>query len=895
MNAFQNFLDSHKYDKDKHSVITHTRIGNKDNNIFGGSYHIQDEHLQTFYKLYYDKVFVKNIPEYFTEKQNTTADMLYVDLDFNYAELGRYHTEEVIEIIIGSYFKSIQTYLNIFNEPINVSVFERELPYFNGSKNKDGLHIIFGINVDRKIQMAIRNDVMNSIDLSMLPLINSIEDVFDETITKGTTNLQLFGSQKPNCEPYKIKYLCECMLDSADNELSIKQMDTNMSIELFKNIVANGNTSLLDPFQTNLGLELLKIIPTKPTIVYSQTNEIQSIDILKKLSQCWIPSRIDSSETWFKLGWGIANVFGKSNEVCDIFINLNDSVPSRSSNTEKQKAREWFIEKCEIRKDNTINIGSLIKFAKDDNRELYDTLFPKTFDPLIEFFEKDYSTGRMAEYFSKEYKDHFICVDSMVYHYNGVYWKKDSNRLLLHKFIDDIVYNKISKWLEDSLKSVEIEIKSLPEDSPKLKILEFNKKKLHKNIKTIETQIRNHSGRKQLIEDIIIHINKICELDKNPYLFAFENKVFDLKTNTFVKSNPEDYLTLSCGYDYIEDSDIDLKKKTLFDILATIFPDKSVMDFYLESLSTGLFGQQVEHLFIATGEGGNGKSLINSIMMTTVGTYGYKLPSSALLSEIKQGANPQLSNLHKKRYVVVQEPDANKRINSSTMKEITGDRTLNVRDIYTSNCMTELMLSLFLEANTLPLLTEINDAIIRRIRTIPFISSFVDKNTFDEMSDTTNVFVGNSSYKSVEFQTSHRQAFFLILADYFKSYMKNGNAISPMPSACIESGKKYYMLSDDLYQWFSDSYEVCPKSFVYINEVFDNFKYSSAFNNMTKNDKRKNTKSNFEEKIQKNMFLRTSYRARDAYFGKERIKKAFIIGYRRVAEYEEPSAIGYSM
>jgi hypothetical protein len=49
--------------------------------------------------------------------------------------------------------------------------------------------------------------------------------------------------------------------------------------------------------------------------------------------------------------------------------------------------------------------------------------------------------------------------------------------------------------------------------------------------------------------------------------------------------------------------------------------------------------------------------------------YGYKLPSNVLLQEIKSGANPEIANLHLKRFVLCQEPQTSKRICCSTLKE----------------------------------------------------------------------------------------------------------------------------------------------------------------------------------------------------------------------------------
>lgn len=53
------FLIKHNAKNDKNISPTHTRIGDKELNIYAGSYIIPKEDLSTFYALYYDHVFVK--------------------------------------------------------------------------------------------------------------------------------------------------------------------------------------------------------------------------------------------------------------------------------------------------------------------------------------------------------------------------------------------------------------------------------------------------------------------------------------------------------------------------------------------------------------------------------------------------------------------------------------------------------------------------------------------------------------------------------------------------------------------------------------------------------------------------------------------------------------------
>ena len=82
--------------------FTHTRIGDKEHNIFAGSYAIPPEELDTFYGLYYNNIFVKKNKEYLTERQLTVGGPLVVDFDFryNYDVDTRQHTKTHISDMV---------------------------------------------------------------------------------------------------------------------------------------------------------------------------------------------------------------------------------------------------------------------------------------------------------------------------------------------------------------------------------------------------------------------------------------------------------------------------------------------------------------------------------------------------------------------------------------------------------------------------------------------------------------------------------------------------------------------------------------------------------------------------------------------------------------------------
>ena len=91
------FLAKHSAKGGSGVQITHTRIADKELNIYGGSFVIPKEELPIFHSLYYDHVFVKKNKDYLTERQIENGPMA-VDFDFRYHHDvdTRQHTKEHI-------------------------------------------------------------------------------------------------------------------------------------------------------------------------------------------------------------------------------------------------------------------------------------------------------------------------------------------------------------------------------------------------------------------------------------------------------------------------------------------------------------------------------------------------------------------------------------------------------------------------------------------------------------------------------------------------------------------------------------------------------------------------------------------------------------------------------
>ena len=228
------FIHQKNPDPSANLVITNTRIGDKSKNIAGGSYHIPDEEYSEFLKIYREEVVSKSLPEFLTEKQIDMGPILIdIDLRYEYAVTERIHTIEHIQDFIFLYLDELKIMYQ-WTPDIHVPIFIFEKPNVNRLENKnttkDGIHVIIGLQADHKTQMILRDRVLLKIAnvWSNLPITNSWSDVFDEGISKGHINWQLYGSRKPNHDAYKLTHVYDIHIDPSDQEFLLPEISPSV-------------------------------------------------------------------------------------------------------------------------------------------------------------------------------------------------------------------------------------------------------------------------------------------------------------------------------------------------------------------------------------------------------------------------------------------------------------------------------------------------------------------------------------------------------------------------------------------------------------------------------------------------------------------------------------------
>jgi hypothetical protein len=206
---------------------------------------------------------------------------------------------------------------------------------------------------------------------------------------------------------------------------------------------------------------------------------------------------------------------------------------------------EYFYKQKKLKQEEKIKIGSGHMWAKNDNLILYEELFHKTIN--WDLSEAEFAKKLKEICFNNS---HILFTgkgkDPEGYLYNGVYWVDLSlhNAELKQKHFD----NLYKYYLE-----------SLQKEKHSFDEKYFNT--LMSQIKTLNSNKTRTNVLKIFQADNYI---SVVEWNKNKNLFVFENCVYDLETDKFIPSNPEDYINTSCGYDYNEGEQkhfIDTKKK----------------------------------------------------------------------------------------------------------------------------------------------------------------------------------------------------------------------------------------------------------------------------------------------------------------------------------------------
>lgn len=624
--SFQNFLMANlvrKGNPDK-KLITNTRIGDKKfgSGIMGGSYSISDEDYGTFLKLYKRDILDKNKSEYLTEKQYEEDCPMLVDIDlkYNIDVKDRKHTEEHINDLLDTYLCCMSNIYN-FKSDIEWKIFVMEKQKVNPVEEKDitkdGIHLIFGINVDRTTQKILRNKVINEIKeaWSDLPIINTWDNVFDDGITEGHTNWQLYGSKKPAHDTYKLTYTYKITYDSSDGECSrelLKDYEPDiyeLSIRTKKNHGFEMKSSFLNEYNSmhelapkNIPMKrvLSTLIPTLQENAYTTNldliKEQADIDILYEsfldnlkgddynlkeaakyamaLSCSYYGS--GSYSKWIQVCWALKNSDKDKegvpmNKLLIVWIKFSSQAESfRCSRSELDELVNVWND------SNTYEQGGLTKrslahWVREENPDLATKLSEDNVSFYVDrtIYGEDGMNGMMSEKYEggdvdlatvlyQMMKNDYVCTSinkNHWYRYSNNRWKRNDSGTSLRKAIShDMRSLYATKSLEITKQlSYHCETQNLtdPIQQKKTEKYKLIVRKISKLLELLKVCTKKNLLMVEAKE--LFYDNDFIEkLDTNPYLLCFNNGVFDFKDKRFRPGRPDDYISLCTNIDYVD-------------------------------------------------------------------------------------------------------------------------------------------------------------------------------------------------------------------------------------------------------------------------------------------------------------------------------------------------------
>lgn len=374
-----------------------------------------------------------------------------------------------------------------------------------------------------------------------------------------------------------------------------------------------------------------------------------------------------------------------------------------------------ILKNISIKKGYTIS--TLYFWLKEDNKKIFDELQNDRTDLWDKFEDYKNHSDLSKLYYNINPNKYIRSEKTGWYEYN-------QNNILIHREGNPkSLLNDITTQLQALL--IEQRNYIIPKNN---KDDDYNKKmKIFKNT-------YNKLGSSSFIKGVIDYLEYLYTiddvdnlLDANINLFAFNNELYDNIKKEFRPIKPTDYITKTTNYNINKISNSTIRAE-LYKTLNEMFDDKNILRYHLETIALSMFGNKYEHFIINSSPGRSGKGVCSTLIQGAFGSYFY-MADNTFLSTKFQADKPSPTKFQCKgiRYLLITEPEADEetKFNISFLKAITGNDAINCRDLNKSNITYKPQFTLFLQANKIPKLDSIDEAVKGRFRIIEFPFTFV--------------------------------------------------------------------------------------------------------------------------------------------------------------------------
>lgn len=797
------FLNAHYCQKGE--AYTHTRIGDKEFNIKGGSYTIPEQSEEEFYDLMYKEVIEGGKEEYLTEKQNEDG-VVYVDLDFRYNHEvnNRQHNIDWIEDFLGDYLNVMKDVMKI-NESFKVFVMEKDNvnQLADSSLTKDGIHILIGVNCPHVLQLQMRELMIASSEKSKLfenlPLINSLDSVFDIGLSKGTTNAQLFGCRKPAHDNYKLTYAYNVEVDPVDNEFCMNPYPIELTKETFMDLCVRNKKNRITCEYTKLANELLNKSKPKP-----KTKQIENRPSEFKNEVV----AVETDDKYLELlNHVIKNEVINGVKVIDWHTYFHIAGMLKTNNYKESVFLDWakldgFIKQGDdealwkgISANKSFAIYGLQTIAKKVNEIGYKNWLVKH-GTYISLAILDKGENDVAKYIKDQLISTLVFCNNRWFvfdKYTGL-WRIVSNP---HATIISHIQNKIdeSRELMLILKQKEENL----EEKNKYGVVDKQYMEHYKQVGkgAFSSQIT------KLLQDYLFDSQFENKLDSIPYKIAYKNGIMDLKTLEFRSGiRSSDFITKTIPYNYEEGKKEDIIKIKK-ELLKICNMNEAHLEYYLSTLGYSLTGDasKIQEFYCLRGQkASNGKSVIFEALTEIMSSYVLKLEST-IFETTYSNRHKEIARWRGVRIAWVNELSTKKQ-DENEIKNLADGTAISYKVMYGTMDIMPITFKAFIISNH-TLNINADNGIKRRLKMFQLDSEFVAD--IEDDYETCR-FKKDTSFGML-LQTDYKFALMDLLYSYSKKFVDDGYKLKSYPSDWNEESNAVVEDNNDLNEFIMDRFD----------------------------------------------------------------------------------------
>ena len=431
-------------------------------------------------------------------------------------------------------------------------------------------------------------------------------------------------------------------------------------------------------------------------------------------------------------------------------------------------------------------------YFKTGNDYLTSNTYSKYYmDNLVNCQHKFY-----GDIMGKEFKNEIVIInnhgDGYVYDYNKALWiltsKNNISWLITEKA--EIKLKEIGNILLNKFSSKNTEDENIYKKIPKamLKVGSSN------FVKSVFDAMSRHL----LDEDFENKLNNI------KYLVPIKNnQTINLKTLKIEPRFKKDYFSFEIDCEFLKDDNLKHSSRFFKELMCDNIDNYLFLQKCLGYCITGEIRERC--FFVFWGQGANGKSTLTELMKKILKNfYQSASPKIFIKSNSSAGASPHLMALKDSRVCVLSELEQGMQLNQSTLKAITGGDSISCRQLYCKQTTINPICKPILLCNLKPQFDCNDQAMIDRLKYIPFNARFIknpDPNEKNEYKRDCNFIE--------ELQTTYINEVFTWLCIGANNWY---NDINLIPTKNIIEATNEYLNDIDIVAKFLDEYCEITKS-----------------------------------------------------------------------------------